>query len=99
MEPLRYLWLSTEDPNVELEPITKTEIIKAIKTIKNNQTSGLDRISEEFIKLKEPLSIIRLTHFYNNIWNQQKIGKWESSLNFKKKETFIPWSKKWQKMM
>ena len=32
----------TEDPNIELGPITETEIITVIKTIKNNKTPGLD---------------------------------------------------------
>ena len=33
---------STEDPNVELGSITKTEIIKAIKTIKKTTTKPQD---------------------------------------------------------
>ena len=44
----------TEDPNIELGPITKTEIITAIKTIKNNKAPGFDGISGELLKLKEP---------------------------------------------
>ena len=56
----------TEEPTLELGPITKTEIIKAIKTIKNNKASRLDGISGELLKPKEPTSITKLIHFYNN---------------------------------
>ena len=57
----------TEDPNIDLGLITKTEIITVIKTIKNDKASGLDGISGELLKLKEPASINRLVHLYNNI--------------------------------
>ena len=87
---------STEDPNIELGPITKTEIITAIKTIKNNKAPRLDGISGELLKTKESTSINRLVHLYNNMRNQEKIPKdWKTGVIIKiPKKRKLEWMSK-----
>ena len=39
-----------KDSYIEIEPITKAEVIKAISSIKNNKAPGMDEIAGELYK-------------------------------------------------
>ena len=62
-------------PYIEIAPITKAEIIKAISSIKNNKAPRIDEIPGELLKVNEPTAINGLVNFYNKFWNDEKIPK------------------------
>ena len=51
-----------------LEPPTKDEIIRAIKSLKNNKAPGIDNISAEMLKADPKLISDKLYELFNIIW-------------------------------
>ena len=73
-----------EDQNIELGPITKAEVIKAISSIKNNKAPGIDEIPGELLKANEPTALNRLVNFYSNLWDGEKIpNEWKMGVIIK----------------
>ena len=60
--------------NSELDmPITKDEIIKCIKKLKSNKASGIDNISNEFIKASSELMIDIYVSLFNIVFSSGQI--------------------------
>ena len=51
--------------------ITKKEVRKAIKALKNNKAAGIDRIFVELLKYGGETVVNWLTYLFNLIWEQE----------------------------
>ena len=67
----------TEEPplNVTLEPPTKTEILKALKTLKNRKSAGPDGIPPEALKADLNTTADMLQPLLQKVWTEQRIPR------------------------
>lgn len=66
------------------------ELQQAMNGVKNRKVPGLNRINAELIKYGGILLHLRLLHFFNKIWKENKIpGEWRlaQGISLYKKET------------
>ena len=62
-----------DDLDVDTGPITKTEIIKALKKIKNGKAPGPDQIPPEVLKTNPEVTYTILKELFDNIWKTEEI--------------------------
>lgn len=62
------------DPlNINMEPITEDEIIKAIKRLKNGKSPGIDSITAEVLKVDIETTTKVMHKLFQQIWNHEII--------------------------
>ncbi|CAG2199180.1 unnamed protein product [Mytilus edulis] len=67
--------------NIKTSKITKTEINKAIKSLKNGKAGGIDNIPPEAIKVLDDTSVLSLLQLINKIWEEEEIpDDWSKGL-------------------
>ena len=54
---------------VNIDEIRITDVLKAIKTLKNNKAPGIDNITPEVLKHGGPDMAQELCHLFNIVWN------------------------------
>ncbi|CAG2192915.1 unnamed protein product [Mytilus edulis] len=59
--------------NIKTSKITKTELNKAIKSLKNGKAGGIDNIPPEAIKVLDDTSVLSLLQLLNKIWEEEEI--------------------------
>lgn len=70
-----------EELKVNTNNITKLEIQKAIKSLKNNKAAGIDNIQPEMLKVDEKTSTEMLFGLFQKIWSEEKIpNAWKTGL-------------------
>lgn len=77
--------LSTNDTFVEntlfLNPVTQTELIKHISTLKNNSASGPDGVSVRLVKTCHEYLLLPMCHVFNLCFEKGKIPQtWKDSV-------------------
>ena len=55
------------------DEIRITEVLKAIKTLKNNKAPGIDNILPEVLKHRGPDMAQELCHLFNIVWNSKTV--------------------------
>uniref|UniRef100_A0A914WQC5 Reverse transcriptase domain-containing protein n=1 Tax=Plectus sambesii TaxID=2011161 RepID=A0A914WQC5_9BILA len=59
--------------DVNVNPITRAEVLKAIQQLKNNKAPGLDWISGEMIKCGGDEMVQHLTNLLNTCWSSERV--------------------------
>ena len=62
-----------EDLDVDTQPITKTEVEKAISRLKNGKSAGIDQIQAELLKHGSDNMIESLTNLLNQCWAEEQV--------------------------
>ena len=66
---------------VNTDEIRITEVLKAIKTLKNKKASGIDNIIPELLKHGGPDMAQELCHLFNIVWNFETVSdKWRKGM-------------------
>ena len=65
--------LPGEDLDFDTGPITKIEIIKALKKIKNGKAPGPDQIPPDVLKTNPEVTYTILKELFDNIWKTKEI--------------------------
>ena len=77
--------------DINMEPITQTEVEKAIERLKNGKTAGTDGIQVELLKNGRAAAVHQFTTFCNKIWRMEKVPvDWRDGIivPLPRKETF-----------
>ena len=64
---------ATEDLDISTDAPTKQEIIKAVKTLKNNKTRRQDTLQAELLKINPDLAADLLLPLFETIWEQEQL--------------------------
>jgi K+-transporting ATPase c subunit len=76
------------ETEVNLDPLTKTEIKLALTQLKNGKAVGLDNINPEGLKVDPEITVEMLYPLLEKIWKEEKIPEeWKEGLRYQKKET------------
>ncbi len=62
-----------EDIQINVEVPDKSEIKKAIKTLKNKKAAGIDGIKGEMLKESGEIAVEALNKLFMKIWNREEI--------------------------
>ena len=66
---------------VSTDEIRITEVLKAIKTLKNNKPPGNDNITPELLKHGGPDMAQELCHLFNIVWNSETVpDEWRKGM-------------------
>ena len=70
-----------EDPKINTETPTKTEIMEALKEIKYGKSPGVDNITPEMLKTNPGITADILHKLLSDIWEKAEIPKdWKKGL-------------------
>ncbi|KAK7101726.1 hypothetical protein V1264_020063 [Littorina saxatilis] len=73
-----------EDLDINTEPPTKEEIIRAIKTLKNNKAPGGDCLNAELFKTDPETSAAILQPLFEEIWKKEEVpSEWTKGIIIK----------------
>ena len=62
-----------QDLRIKTGRITRTEVITAIKHLKNGKASGIDNIPPEAMKALDSISLNKFHHLLNRKWEEEHI--------------------------
>ena len=62
---------STPELKIDSNPPTKSEIMKALKEIKNGKAAGIDEIPAEILKADVDMTAKILLPLFRDVWNEE----------------------------
>ena len=70
-----------QELDIDISDITKEEIRRAIKKLKNNKAAGTDNIQAEMMKESEDISVDVLYTLFNRIWDEGSVPEqWKEGI-------------------
>ena len=73
--------MGEEELDIDMEPPTEEEIMKAVQALKNGKAPGIDQITAELLKADTESTCVELKHLFDLIWQEEKMPEqWKQGL-------------------